>query len=190
MKFGLIGYPLGHSFSKSFFESKFKDEGYNDFTYENFAVEDADTIRSILHSDLFGLNVTIPYKSVIMEYLNEIDEVAFKIGAVNTLVRTSEDSWKGFNTDWSGFKESLIEWFKGHPIPDQAMILGTGGAAKAIRYALHQFGIKTSGVSSQGKGDYTYDGVTEDLIRRHSLIINATPVGMMPEIENAPLIPY
>ena len=190
MKFGLIGYPLGHSFSKSFFENKFEQEGNSGFTYELFPVENPAQIESILQRDLFGLNVTIPYKTVIVDYLSDLDEVAFKIGASNTLVRISPNSWKGFNTDWSGFKESLVNWVAGNPIPGNGLILGTGGAAKAIRYALHQLGITTSTVSSQGNGDYTYEGLTPELISNHDLIVNATPLGMMPESERAPLIPY
>ena len=190
MKFGLIGYPLGHSFSKAFFETKFRDTGHEGFSYDNYSLEDISSVQALLASDVFGLNVTIPYKTAIMDYLNEVDETAFKIGAVNTLVRIGHGSWKGFNTDWSGFKESLIEWMKGHPIPGHALILGTGGASKAIRYALHQLGILTSTVSSQGNGDYAYEGLTEELIRDHMLIINATPLGMVPYTERAPLIPY
>lgn len=190
MKFGLIGYPLGHSFSKSFFETRFEEEGLSGFTYDLFPIENMDAVKSVLQSDMFGLNVTIPYKSKVMDYLNEVDETAFKIGAVNTLVHLSPQVWKGFNTDWSGFKESLLSWMAGYPVPGHALILGTGGAAKAIRYALHQLGIITSSVSSQGNGDYAYEGLTEDLIRRHQLIINATPLGMMPDQESAPLIPY
>lgn len=190
MKFGLIGYPLGHSYSKVFFTDKFRKEGYNDFTYDNYSLDNIEQVKALLESDVFGLNVTIPYKSVILDYIRDVDDVASKIGAVNTLVKTGEHSWKGFNTDWSGFNESLLNWMKGYAIPKHALILGTGGAAKAIRYGLHQLGITTSSVSSQGKGDYTYDGLTEDLIHQHTLIINATPLGMMPDVETAPLIPY
>lgn len=190
MKFGLIGYPLGHSFSKIFFEEKFEKVGYPDFTYELFSLESIDEVDSILQSDVFGLNVTIPYKSIILDHISQVDEVAFKIGAVNTLVQVSPNTWKGFNTDWSGFKESLIDWMMGNPIPAHALILGTGGAAKAIRYALHQLGIITSTVSSQGNGDYAYDGLSPDLISKHHLIVNATPLGMIPDIEGSPLIPY
>ena len=181
MKFGLIGFPLGHSFSKAFFEAKFQNESLTGFTYDNFPVEDIDSIKALLQTDVFGFNITIPYKSVILDYINDVDEAAFKIGAVNTLVRTSEDSWKGYNTDWSGFRESLLEWLIGAPIPQKALILGTGGAAKAIRFTLHQLGIITSSVSSQGHGDYAYEGLSEDLIAEHHLIINATPWGMMTE---------
>ena len=190
MKFGLIGYPLGHSYSKGFFTDKFAREGYSNFTYDNYSLDSIDEVRALLNSDVFALNVTIPYKSAIMDFIQEVDEVAFKIGAVNTLVKTSDHIWKGFNTDWSGFKESLIDWMKGHTIPGHALILGTGGAAKAIRYTLHQLGMVTSSVSSQGNGDYTYEGLTEELIRQHNLIVNATPLGMMPDVEKAPLIPY
>ena len=190
MKFGLIGYPLGHSYSRDFFTGKFGKEGYPDFTYSNFSLDNIEDVRALLDSDAFGLNVTIPYKTVILDFIQEVDDVAFKIGAVNTLVKTSAHSWKGFNTDWSGFNESLLDWMKGHAIPKHALILGTGGAAKAIRYALHQLGIITSSVSSQGNGDYTYDGLTEDLIHQHKLIVNATPLGMMPNVETAPLLPY
>src|SRR5688572_7779582 len=190
MKFGLIGYPLGHSFSASFFKKKFEEEGYDHFSYDNYPLEDIEDVHSVLQRDIFGLNVTIPYKSAILDYLNEIDEVAFKIGAANVLVHLSGGGWKGFNTDWSGFNESLIGWMKGRALPESALILGTGGGAKAIRYALHLLGIVTYSVSSQGNGDYTYDGLTEELVASHHLIINATPLGMMPEVESAPIIPY
>lgn len=190
MKFGLIGYPLSHSFSKPFFESKFQQEGLSTFSYENFSVENIEAVQSILAGDLFGLNVTIPYKSLIMDYINETDETAFKIGAVNTMVRTSGASWMGFNTDWTGFSESLIEWTKGNTIPSHALILGTGGAAKAIRFALHKLGTTTTHVSSQGNGDYTYEGLSDEEIARNKLIVNATPLGMFPNLDTAPLIPY
>src|SRR5687767_8943207 len=129
MKFGLIGYPLGHSFSKSFFDGKFSKEGYAQFQYDNYALEDIESVRSLLESDVFGLNVTIPYKSAILDFIQDVDEVAFKIGAVNTLVRTGEYVWKGFNTDWLGFQESFMDWMKGKAMPDRALILGTGGAS-------------------------------------------------------------
>src|SRR5688572_14154332 len=127
MKFGLIGYPLNHSYSKSFFDSKFRSEGLLDWTYDNFSLDDIDAVQDVLQSDLFGLNVTIPYKTKILDFVNEVDEVAFKIGAANTLVQLHPGYWKAFNTDWLGFKESLLDWMKGNPIPGHALILGTGG---------------------------------------------------------------
>lgn len=190
MKFGLIGYPLGHSFSKPYFEKKFQEEGLTGFTYQNFPVEHPDQIFDIMRSDMYGLNVTIPYKSTIIRYLNDIDETAWAIGAVNTMVHTGQYSWKGFNTDWLGFRDSFKEWFGANEYPQRSLILGTGGAAKAIRFALSTLGIPSSMVSTQGNGDYTYEGLTKDMIREHLLIINATPVGMMPEVESAPTIPY
>ena len=190
MKFGLIGYPLSHSYSKSFFETKFQSLGLSDLSYDNYALDDINEVKELLKSDLFGLNVTIPYKTKILDFVNEVDEVAFRIGAANTLVQLHPGYWKAFNTDWIGFKESLLDWMKGMPIPGHALILGTGGASKAIRYALHQLGVLTSSVSSQGNGDYTYEGLHESLIRDHLLIINATPLGTVPHTETSPLIPY
>ena len=187
---GLIGYPLLHSFSKEFFESKFKSLGLTDFSYSNFSIEKIEDIQNLLRSDLFGLNVTIPYKSSIIQYLNEIDPTALQIGAVNTLVRTGDYSWKGFNTDIIGFKLSLEDWMKGNSFPECALILGTGGAAKAIKYALLNLGIRPTMVSRGSNGDYTYRNINREEISRHRLIINATPLGMEPNKERYPAIPY
>lgn len=189
MKFGLIGYPLGHSFSKKFFEEKFRQEGLVDFSYDLYPVRERAEIEPILHSGIFGLNVTVPFKSVILDLLQEVDEIAFRIGAVNVLVYDG-DRWIGFNTDYLGFKESFIVWLKGQSLPRRALILGTGGASKAIRFALLQLAIPSATVSSQGKGDYSYDGLTDQVIQEHDLIINATPLGTFPDTEHAPAIPY
>lgn len=190
VKFGLIGFPLSHSFSKGFFESKFNSLGLKDFSYSNFSIEKIEDVQELLRSDLFGLNVTIPYKSGIINYVNEIDPTALQIGAVNTLVRTGEYSWKGFNTDVIGFKLSLEAWMKGSSFPERALILGTGGVAKAIKYALLELGIQPSLVSRGSNGDYNYDNINREVINRHRLIINATPVGMEPDKERYPMIPY
>ncbi len=190
MKFGLIGYPLGHSFSKGYFENKFLKEGLLDFTYNNFPIESIETVQPMLQSDVLGFNVTIPYKTTIIDYLDEVDDDAFKIGAVNTLVKLASGKWKGFNTDWSGFTESLTDWMRGQPIPSRALILGTGGASKAIQYALGQLNIPTATVSSHGNGDYLYGDLNYESIKNHSLIVNASPIGMMPDVDRAPLIPY
>ena len=189
MKFGLIGYPLGHSFSKPYFESKFQREGLSDFTYNNFPVDKAERLGETLRADVLGFNVTIPYKTAIISFLNEIDSTAWAIGAVNTIARTGENSWKGFNTDWLGFRDSIKNWI-GDALPQKALILGTGGVAKAIRFGLSTLGISSSTVSTQGNGDYTYQGLTRSMIQEHLLIINATPLGMLPETEAAPTIPY
>ncbi|MBK9981117.1 MAG: shikimate dehydrogenase [Saprospiraceae bacterium] len=190
MKFGLIGYPLTHSFSKSYFEEKFHSLGLVGFTYSNFSLGNIENIFSILHSDVFGLNVTIPYKSAVIYYLNDIDQTALKIGAVNTLVRTGLNSWKGFNTDVSGFRLSLQDYMKNSPIPERAIILGTGGAAKAVKFSLESIGIKSSFVSRESGSDYKYEDLTKDVIDSHLLIINATPVGTFPKADECPLIPY
>ena len=190
MKLGLIGYPLGHSFSKSYFEEKFRRERLPGFSYDNYALEHPDLIPMTLRSDVFGFNVTIPYKTTVIQYINDIDPSAWAIGAVNTIVRIGANSWKGYNTDWLGFRDSLKSWFGKKEMPQRALILGTGGAAKAIRFALSTLGVSSLSVSTQGNGDYTYEGLTRELIEEHRLIINATPVGMLPEAERAPTLPY
>ncbi|MEP6795837.1 MAG: shikimate dehydrogenase, partial [Saprospiraceae bacterium] len=180
MNFGLIGYPLTHSFSKKYFDEKFHALRLTGFTYTNFPLENIEDIFSILHSDVFGLNVTIPYKSSIISYLNDIDHTALQIGAVNTLVRTGAYSWKGFNTDFVGFRISLLDWIENQTLPERALILGTGGAANAVKYALDSIGIQSSFVSRAPGGDYTYETLNIDVIDRHLLIINATPLGTFP----------
>ncbi len=190
MKLGLIGYPLGHSFSKSYFEEKFKRERLPGFSYDNYALDRPDRIPVTLRSDVFGFNVTIPYKTTVIQYINDIDPSAWAIGAVNTIVRVGSNSWKGYNTDWLGFRDSLKSWLGKKEMPQLALILGTRGAAKAIRFALATLGVSSVSVSTQGNGDYTYEGLTLELIEEHRLIINATPVGMLPETERAPTIPY
>lgn len=190
VKLGLIGYPLGHSFSRAYFNEKFRKEHLHDIAYENYPADDPEQILSLLRSDITGFNITIPYKTRILNYLNLIDTTALTIGAVNTIVRIGQYSWKGFNTDWIAFKRSLQNWYGDEPWPDRALVLGSGGAAKAIMYALSDLGIAYSTVSRQGNGDYLYEGVTKELIRQHHLVINATPIGMLPEADRAPAIPY
>lgn len=190
MNFGLIGYPLAHSFSKKYFEEKFNSQGLTNFTFSNFPLENIEDIFPILHSDVLGLNVTIPYKTSVINFLNDIDHVALQIGAVNTIVRTGTYSWKGYNTDVTGFRLSLLDWMKNHPLPEQALILGNGGAAKAVKYALDSIGIQSSIVSRAPGGDYTYERLTNDVMARHLLIINATPLGTFPNPDECPMIPF
>ncbi len=190
MKFGLIGYPLTHSFSQKYFDAKFHSLSLSDFSYDNFPIEKIEDVLPILQSDVFGLNVTIPYKTSILDYIDELDDSASKIGAVNTIVRIGNSSWKGFNTDESGFKLSLKDWMQGHSMPANALILGTGGVSKAIHFALKSLGVQSSFISRGSHGDYTYENLTNELINNHLLIINATPLGMEPNIEKSPLIPY
>ena len=190
MKFGLIGFPLTHSFSKKYFETKFHTLGLTNFSYDNFPIEKIVDVLPILQSDMFGLNVTIPHKTNILVYINEIDPIALQIGAVNTLVKNGENSWKGFNTDHSGFRISLETWMEGLQFPERALILGTGGASLAIRFALSELDIPSSIVSRGPDGDYRYEDLTREIIENHLLVINATPLGMDPRIETSPMIPY
>lgn len=190
MKFGLIGYPLGHSFSKEYFTSKFDHLGFGDFTYKLYPIASAKELPALLRSDVFGWNVTIPYKSAIISYLNEIDGQAQQIGAVNTIVRTGLNSWKGFNTDTRGFKDSLVSWIGLKDLPAKALVLGSGGSSKAVLFALNMLGVKSTVVSRRGNGFITYTDLTQDLMADCQLIINTTPVGMSPDQYSCPDIPY
>lgn len=190
MKFGLIGYPLGHSFSQEYFTRKFEHLGYRDFTYGLYPVRTIEELPAILRSTVFGWNVTIPYKSAIISYLNDMDAQALQIGAVNTIVRTGLNSWKGFNTDARGFQNSLVSWIGLKNIPPRALVLGSGGSSKAVLYVLNILGVKSTVVSRMGKGDISYADLTQDLMADCQLIINTTPVGMSPDPYSCPAIPY
>ena len=183
--YGLIGHPLGHSYSKAYFTAKFETEGL-DCDYQNYDLKD---ISIINQSNLNGFNVTIPYKEAIIPYLDELDEVATEVGAVNTVKVMDNGKLKGFNTDVIGL-ESLIP-HSSLLTPHSSLILGTGGASKAVQYVLKKFGIDFKLVSRDAKkGDYTYDQLTPEIVKDHLLIINSTPVGMAPHIDALPDIPY
>jgi len=190
MKFGLVGYPLSHSFSPVFFANKFTQLGWTDFSYDLIPLPEESDLAQVLRTDYFGINVTIPYKTSVIRYLNEIDRTAYEVGAVNTLVHTGMHSWKGYNTDVTGFKESLQMWFGGKAFPRYALVLGTGGASKAVCYVLRQLGIEIYTVSHTGRGDFQYEALNHEIISKAKLVINTTPVGMYPETDDAPLIPY
>ena len=190
MKFGLIGYPLSHSFSQNYFNEKFKQSGLDDFSYALLPIQSEAGFATVLRDDYFGLNVTIPHKSAIIQYLNDIDPAALQIGAVNTIVRTGKYSWKGYNTDVLGFTESLLEWYGDEKLPEHVLVLGSGGSSKAVCFALQRLGINTSVVSGSGAGQYAYTDITQDIINHHRLIINTTPLGMMPDESACPSIPY
>jgi len=192
--FGLIGFPLGHSFSKKFFTEKFVKEGVSDTVYELFPVEDIHSVGGLIsdNQSLRGLNVTIPHKINVIPYLNDVDDAADQIGAVNciSIERREGKAWlKGYNTDAYGFGESLKPFLKDHH--RHALILGDGGAAKAVKYALGQLGISyLSVVRTKIPGTLGYEEITEEVIKKHLLIINTTPLGTFPNIEGAPDIPY
>lgn len=190
MKFGLIGYPLSHSFSKKYFTEKFSELGLHGFTYQLLSIPVEEEINNLLRSDFFGLNITIPYKQVIINYLNDIDPEAMRIGAVNTIVKSGHYSWKGFNTDVHGFNASLLDWYGKENLPPKALVLGSGGSARAVCYTLQQHQVQASIVSRSGLGPYSYEDLTMDIIQDHLLIVNTTPLGMMPEVEMCPAIPY
>ena len=186
--FGLIGKSLGHSFSAKFFNGKFKAEQI-DADYQLFEIEDvADIDRLIKEHNLEGFNVTIPYKEAIIPHLDGLTKEAHDIGAVNCVVIKNGQKI-GHNTDLTGIEASL-HWLDIDSNP-KVLILGTGGASKAVQYALKKRGIEFMVVSrSEERGDVTYDTLTTDIIADHKLIINTTPVGMSPDVENAPTIDY
>ena len=186
--FGLIGHPLGHSFSQAYFTAKFAREEI-DACYENFDLEDISEIHQLLdkHPDLKGFNVTIPYKEAIIPYLDELDPEAEAVGAVNTVKVLENGRLKGYNTDVLGIEATLRYLAKLNP----ALLLGTGGASKAVQFVLKKHHIPYHLVSRDPqKGHFTYTTLNPDIIKEHLLIINATPVGMSPNIDEAPVIPY
>ncbi|MET1057304.1 MAG: shikimate dehydrogenase [Pedobacter sp.] len=192
--FGLIGFPLGHSFSKKFFTEKFEQEGIEDCSYELFPMENIDSITTLTEQDntLMGLNITIPHKVNVLPYLNDLDDAAKTIGAVNCISIENREGkrWlKGYNTDAFGFAESLKPCLKAHHT--KALVLGDGGAAKAVKYVLDQLNISyISVVRTAVPGAVLYEQLTEELVASHQLIINTTPLGTFPNIEGAPAIPY
>ena len=191
-KFGLIGLPLGHSFSKVYFNDKFEKEGIN-ATYELFELQDINEIIALKDkADLCGLNVTIPYKEKVIPYLDELDETAAEIGAVNVIKFIRQDGklkLKGYNTDATGFELSIKPYLK--PRHKKALILGTGGVSKAIVYVLRKHGIECTFVSRTAKpGILSYSRLTEEIISDHLMIVNASPVGTYPHNNECPAIPY
>lgn len=192
-KYGLIGYPLGHSFSISFFNEKFQNE-HIDASYVNFEIPTIDGLPEILDSNpnLRGLNVTIPYKEKVIGFLDSLSKDASEIGAVNVIKVTRKGNktvLKGFNSDVIGFTQSiepLLERFH-----KKALILGTGGASKAIEYGLRKLGLETMKVSRTVRpGTITYSQVTAETIKDYNVIVNCTPCGMYPHADECPDLPY
>jgi shikimate dehydrogenase len=186
--FGLIGKRLGHSFSAKFFNGKFKAEQI-EADYQLFEIEELSQIDTLItEHNLEGFNVTIPYKESIIPYLDGLTKEAHEIGAVNCVV-VKNGQKIGHNTDLTGIEASL-HWLDIDSNP-KALILGTGGASKAVQYALKRRGVEYIVVSrSAERGDMTYADLTAEVIAEHKLIINTTPVGMFPEVENSPTIDY
>lgn len=188
--FGLVGRNISYSFSRGYFKKKFNELGLTHHVYENFDLQEISEFPAILRTteNIKGLNVTIPYKEEIIPFLDEIDESANMIGAVNT-IRISKDGLKGFNTDAYGFQKSIEPLLQDHH--RKALILGTGGASKAIAFVLNRLGIEYSYVSRSGKKNgFTYEALNDDVIKEHTLIINCSPVGTFPNIDEKPALPY
>lgn len=194
-KYGLVGYPLGHSFSRNFFNDKFEAEKI-DAQYYNFEIPSIEAFPDIIakNPELKGLNVTIPYKQKVMDYLDEVSPEARAIGAVNVVKVEDADKENpkliGYNSDVIGFVHSIEPLVKSYH--KKALILGTGGASKAIHYGLTQkLGIETTFVSRfQREGTVTYDAITKDVLSEYNIIVNCTPCGMFPHTEECPNIPY
>lgn len=195
-KLGLIGYPLGHSFSKKYFTEKFTSQNLIDFEYELYPIKEISEITKLITSipELIGLNVTIPYKEAVIPFLDEIDETAKIIGAVNTIciIRTKEKAHlTGYNTDAFGFNLSIKPFLESKH--DRALILGTGGASKAVAFVLKKLNIPFLFVSRQNETNsttVTYGSLNKEMIQHHRFIINTTPVGTFPNTGICPDIPY
>ncbi len=200
--FGLIGYPLSHSFSPSYFSEKFTREKITDSTYSLFPIKNINEFVGLVQNtpNLVGLNVTIPYKEQVLPFLTELDEISKSIGAVNCIkVISSTDAetkekkiLKGYNTDVFGFSQSIQPFLETHH--QRALILGTGGASKAVEYVLKKIGLETYTVSrakSQSKAkQFTYSDLNKNMLDSFTLIVNCTPLGKSPDIHEFPPIPY
>ena len=189
MLFGLIGYPLVHSFSKKYFTEKFQKLHLDNYSYELFPIKNIGEFPALLadHPDLKGLNVTIPYKESVMGYLDDLDFSAEEVGAVNTIV-ISNGRTKGYNTDLFGFKESIrLLLTDDH---QKALILGTGGSSRAVAVALSSLGIDYQFVSRDSGKGWGYSKLDKQIMEEYQVIINTTPLGMYPEVDSFPPIPY
>lgn len=205
--FGLIGYPLSHSFSKKYFTDKFEKENIRDCEYNLYPIEQIEQLPQLISDNpsILGLNVTIPYKVSVIPYLDELDETAKAVGAVNCIKIVSDTENNkprliGFNTDVFGFRQSIKPFLEIQH--ERALILGTGGASKAVAYVLKEIGIECFFVSrnkeqeSIGKNQetikkiFSYEELNEYIISAFKLIVNTTPLGMFPNVNTAPEIPY
>ena len=192
-KYGLIGYPLGHSFSISYFNEKFQNEGI-DAVYENFEIPQIENLVEVLNvnPELKGLNVTIPYKEKVLNYLDNVSPEARAIGAVNVIKvdhNGNDITLTGYNSDVIGFTKSIEPMLQRYH--KKALILGTGGASKAINYGLKSLGLETVYVSRYERpGTICYKDITPEVVKEYNVIINCTPVGMFPQTDKCPDLPY
>ena len=190
VNFGLVGKNISYSFSRGYFKKKFDTLGLTNYSYNNFDLQSISEFPAIFEntSNIQGINVTIPYKEEVIQYLDDIDVAAKKIGAVNT-IKFSKNGLIGYNTDAYGFQKSIEPYLKNHH--KKALILGTGGASKAVAFVLEELGITSSFVSRSDKNNgFEYQELTDDNISEHTIIINCTPVGTFPNVNEKPAIPY
>jgi shikimate dehydrogenase len=193
-RYGLLGYPLTHSFSKRYFTEKFEKENINS-TYQNFEIDTIERFHEVLinNPEVIGYNVTIPYKEQVIPYLNELNDSAHEIGAVNTIKVSKTEKGvflKGFNTDTYGFEESLKPFLKEYH--KKALILGTGGASKALKYVLAKLSIDyiSASIEELKENEIRYEDIDGQIMAECLLIINATPLGTYPKVDTFPNIPY
>ena len=191
-KFGLLGKDISYSFSRKYFSEKFEKLGLNNFKYSNLDIPEIEEFPFLLYhreDEYQGINVTIPYKESVMRYLHEIDEEAKIIGAVNTIKVTNDNKLFGYNTDFYGFQKSIEPFIKDHH--KKALILGTGGASKAIAYALQKMNIAYKFVSrSVAEDKFLYSMLNQQVLEEYTVIINCTPIGTFPNVDESPNIPF
>jgi shikimate dehydrogenase len=194
-EFGLIGYPLDHAYSQKYFEEKFRKFGIEDAKYTLFPISEIGKIKNIIgsHPGLIGLNVTTPYKELVIPFLDEIDPKILKFGTINTIKivhKNQKTSLKGFNTDVYGLRKSFDELNLPHNT--RALVLGSGGSGRTVACVLKERGIEVTTVSREPKSikQIQYSSISEKLLKNHNLIVNASPVGMFPNVDNCPDIPY
>ena len=189
-RFGLIGKTLKHSFSKNYFSQKFASEGITDCSYENFELPSINAFSSLIeaYSDLAGLNVTIPYKEEVIPFLDKMDDAVSRIGACNC-IKIIDGKLHGYNTDAAAFQSSLQALLQPHH--QCALVLGSGGASKAVQFALQQLGLDFLVVSRNKTGHQLgYEDIGNEIMEGHQVIINTTPLGMYPNVDQDPPIPY
>jgi shikimate dehydrogenase len=190
-RYGLLGKNISYSFSKGYFNDKFKNENFSSCSYENFDIQEIAAFTQITKDKAYikGLNVTIPYKEAVIPFLDKLSKKAVKIGAVNTIKVTKKGKLKGYNTDYYGFKKALEPLLHSHH--KKALVLGTGGASKGVAFALDELGVLYTFVSREAKENaITYSQINAATFSNYQIIINASPVGTSPNVDAFPLLPY
>jgi shikimate dehydrogenase len=190
-QFGLVGKNISYSFSRKYFATKFESEVFENYSYENFDLNSITEFPEIFKKNvnIKGLNITIPYKEEVIPFLDKLSKQATAIGAVNTVKITKKGKLKGYNSDWYGFKKAIKPFLKNHH--KKALILGTGGASKAIAYALEQMKITYSFVSREANSNsISYELLNQTTFENHQIIINTTPLGTFPDVGEFPFLPY